>query len=165
MDSSVINFFKKNILIIGIELLVIIGFAFFYGKFGSIMVDSYREAYIPWQMNEGNSLYKNIFCIYPPLSYIINAFLFKIFGNNLNVLYFVGLASTMGIFCLSYKISRLFLSKLPTAGICLFLYSGLLKISKLGLKSNPSFFIFGSWNKNWQIAPIVVAAASTTPLL
>lgn len=119
------EFLKKNWQIIILECIVVATFIIFYGKFGDIFVDSFREAYIPWQMNEGQSLYKNIFCIYPPFAYIINSILFKIFGTSLNVLYLAGLLCSMGILFLTYLISEKFLNKYLTIGICLFLISGL----------------------------------------
>lgn len=119
------DFLKNNWQIILFEVLVITAFSIFYGKFGDMFVDSFREAYIPWQMNEGKCLYKDIFCIYPPLAYMINAILFKIFGESLGVLYFAGLLTTMGIFFLTYKISDIFLNKYTTFGILSFILAGL----------------------------------------
>ena len=74
-------------------------------------------------MLNGGILYKNIFCIYPPLGYLINELLSKIFGVNLNVLYFAGLFSTMCIFALVYNITRMFFDKLLSFGILFFLIS------------------------------------------
>lgn len=85
------------------------------------MVDSFRETYIPQRILEGKILYKDIFVIYPPLAYLINAFLFLILGYKLKILYFAGLFSTMGIFYLTYNIAKRFCIPL---GICLFLISG-----------------------------------------
>ena len=117
------NFLKKNWLLLLAELIVFIVFCAFYGRFGDIAVDSFREAYIPEQMLNGGILYKNIFCIYPPLGYLINELLSKIFGVNLNVLYFAGLFSTMCIFALVYNITRMFFDKLLSFGILFFLIS------------------------------------------
>ena len=119
------DFLKNNWQIILFEVLVITAFSIFYGKFGDMFVDSFREAYIPWQMNEGKCLYKDIFCIYPPLAYMVNAILFKIFGEDISVLYLMGLLTTMGIFFLTYKISDIFLNKYTTFGILSFILAGL----------------------------------------
>ena len=120
------DFFKKNWQIIILELIVLTAFCVFYGKFGDMFVDSFREGYIPWQMNEGKCLYKDIFCIYPPLAYIINSILFKLFGSNLNILYCAGLLCSMGILYFTYKISERLLTKFMSVGISLFLISGLI---------------------------------------
>ncbi len=99
----------KTLHICSIGIILVILYIIFYGRFGDINVDSFREAYIPIQMLKGQVLYKNIFNIYAPLSYIINAFLFAVFGVNLNILYAAGLISTGGILFLIYKISNKFL--------------------------------------------------------
>ena len=70
------------------------------------------------------ALYKDIFVIYPPLAYIINAFILKIF-ENINSLCFAGLLSTLGILFYTYKVAENFLRKPYPLGICLFLISTL----------------------------------------
>ncbi len=117
---------KKYWILLISEILILIVFCLFYGRFGDIMVDSFREAYIPEQMLNGSILYKDIFCIYPPLGYLINEFLYKIFGVNLYVIYFSGLISALGIFYFLNKILNIFLDKLIIAGINLFLIAGLI---------------------------------------
>ncbi len=103
------NFFKRNWQVILINLLLLVCFIIFYGQFGNVFVDCFREAYIPEQMLKGNILYKNIFCIYPPFAYVFNALLFKIFGVNLNVLYFAGFFASALILNLIYQIGNKFL--------------------------------------------------------
>lgn len=118
------RFLKNNWLIILVELLVISAFCVLYGRYGDIYVDSFREAYISEQMLSGKLLYKNIFCIYPPLGYMINALLFKFFGVSLKVLYFAGLFSAIGIFYFINKICKKFFDNLITSGILLFCTAG-----------------------------------------
>lgn len=96
-----------------------------------MVVDSFREAYIPTRILEGKVLFKNIFTIYPPLAYLFNALLFLIFGVKLKVLYLAGLFTTMGIFYLTYKISSKFLDKFCTGSILLFFFSGLVLSSNV----------------------------------
>ena len=90
-------FIKKYWREISFNTLIILVFAIFYGRFGDINVDSFREAYIPSQILSGECLYKDIFTIYAPFSYLFNSLLFAIFGTNLKILYFAGLISTIGI--------------------------------------------------------------------
>lgn len=118
------DFLKKHGFILLTEILIITVFCLFYGRFGDINIDSFREAYIPEQIINGKVLYKNIFCIYPPLGYLINAFLFKVFGVNLSVLYISGLFSAMGIFYFINKISKMFFNDFLSAGIIIFLIAG-----------------------------------------
>lgn len=116
---------KKYWQIVLTEGLIILAFILFYGKFGDLFVDSFREAYIPAQIIKGKILYKDIFCIYPPFAYLFNALLFLIFGIKLKVLYFAGLFATMGIFYFTYRIAEKFFKSILPLGICLFMVSGL----------------------------------------
>ena len=117
------NFLKKNWQILLINFLLLFVFLFFYGRFGDIIVDSFREAYIPTQILKGKILYKDIFTIYSPFSYLFNAFLFLVFGIKLKVLYFAGLIASAGILNLIYKLGAKFLPKLYAMGIVLFVIS------------------------------------------
>ena len=78
------EFAKKYNLLDFLMIFLLITFLFLlsYGKIGAYLVDVGREAYLPWQMNNGEVLYKDLFNVYGPLGYQINAVLFKIFGTN-----------------------------------------------------------------------------------
>ena len=129
-------FLKKHWQLILFNFLILLIFTVFYGHFGNIMVDSFREAYIPKQMINGQVLYKDIFCVYPPLAYLINSVLMLIFGAKLSVLYFVGLILTFGITNLLFAITNKFLPKAYSLSIILFTIS-------VSLLSNNVFnFIF-----------------------
>ena len=80
-----------------------------YAHHGNLLIDNGREVYLPTQILSGHILYKNLFNIYGPFSYMFNAFLFKIFGINLNVLYLAGCVCSFLIINLIYLISRKFL--------------------------------------------------------
>ncbi|MSR64301.1 MAG: hypothetical protein EXS18_00785 [Verrucomicrobiae bacterium] len=56
------------------------------------IVDCGREMYVPWQINEGKMLYRDLFFMYGPFVPYWHALLFKVCGTHLNVLYGVGLA-------------------------------------------------------------------------
>lgn len=113
-------FFKNHWQEISFNFLILLVFIIFYGRFGDVNVDSFREAYIPTQMLVGKTLYKDIFTIYSPLAYFINAFLYMIFGIHLKVLYIAGLVTTLGIANLGYKIANIFLEKQYSFSIILF---------------------------------------------
>ena len=117
------TFIKNNWQVLGFNIILLLIFILGYGRFGNVIVDSFREAYIPAQMLQGQVLYKNIFNIYAPLSYIINAVLFSIFGTKLWVLYAAGLAATIGIVNFTFKIAEKFLDKSISLSIVLFLIS------------------------------------------
>lgn len=116
---------KKHWQIFFIESLILLIFILFYGRFGDINIDSFREAYIAEEVIKGKILYKDIFTIYAPFSYLFNALLFLIFGAKLKVLYFAGLFTTMGIFYFVYKLSQKFLDKFLSFAVMLFLLSAM----------------------------------------
>ncbi len=94
-------------------LLFFINLIFFYVFYSSVMIfsDSSREIYVPIAMNNGDVLYKDIFNVYAPLGYQLNAFLIKVFGENLRTFYFAGfINSTLILFGLFY-ILKLFIKK------------------------------------------------------
>jgi len=109
---------KHKETILYLLLLIILCFVFFfsaYGRFGVFFIDTSREVYIPYAMNKGFVLYKDIFNIYPPLSYQINAFIYGISGGNLPAFYALGLINAVifisGLFasgCILAKNSKLF---------------------------------------------------------
>ena len=51
-------------------------------KWPDILVDFGRELYVPWQLNQGAILYRDIFHLYGPLSQYFNSWLFRIFGTQ-----------------------------------------------------------------------------------
>lgn len=127
---------KNNWQIILCNLILLLVFIFCYGRFGDANVDSFREAYFPAQMIKGQVLYKNTFTIYAPLSYMINAFLYIIFGVNLKVLYLAGFIVSTAIINFTYAIARLFMNRNYAMSIVLFL------ISVSVMSSNVFNFIF-----------------------
>ncbi len=92
----------------------------FFGHVGNVLVDCGREAYIPEKILEGKVLYKDVFILYGPFSYQINALLYKIFGIHLNTLYFAGVANSFLILSVYYWISRR-LTSIKTSWLVCFL--------------------------------------------
>ncbi len=103
---------------------------FTFAHHGNLIVDSGREAYYPTQILAGKVLYKDIFNIYGPFAYQFNAFLFKIFGIHLNVLYAAGCVSSFLIVNLVYFIAKRFMSEFVAFSISLFtLFSGVFSLN------------------------------------
>lgn len=92
-------------------IISLIGITLTYAHHGNLIIDNGREAYYPTQILLGKVLYKDIFNVYGPMSYMINALLYKIFGANLNVLYFAGIFCALGIIFLIYNIAKNYLSE------------------------------------------------------
>lgn len=95
--------------LISLWVVLILAIIFTYAHQGHLLIDCGREVYYPVQILQGKILYKDIFNIYGPFSYMFNASLFKLFGINLNVLYASGYLCSFVIVTLIYKLSRKFL--------------------------------------------------------
>ena len=78
---------------------------------GNIIIDCGREAYFPQQILKGKLLYKDLFNIFGPLSYQINAIFYKIFSINLSTLRLAGTINAGFILILLYSITRFFTTK------------------------------------------------------
>lgn len=94
-----------------ITIISLILYVIFYGKQDVYLVDVSREAYIPWQMLKGQLLYKDIFNVYGPLGYQINAIAYAILGIKLNTLYLMGFLNSLIICFTTFFISKLFTDK------------------------------------------------------
>ncbi len=109
--------FKYLILLWGLLIAILIGT---FAHHGNLIVDCGREAYYSLQVAQGKVLYKDIFNIYGPFSYLYNAFLFKLFGINLNVLFLSGCVSSFCIASLTYLIARRFMNEFASFAISAF---------------------------------------------
>lgn len=96
--------------LIGLWVLTAIALAFFVGHYYDIIIDVGREVYYPAQILKGKVLYKDLFNIYGPFSYLFNAGIFKVFGAKLTSLYGAGIISSFLIVTGIYLIAKRFLS-------------------------------------------------------
>lgn len=111
-----------------------------YAHHGHFLYDCGREAYYPTQVLAGKVLYKDIFNLYGPFSYLYNAFLYKIFGVNLNTLYISGCLSSFFIVSLTYLIARKFLTPFLSFSIAFFtIAAGVLNMSLFNFVFSYSF--------------------------
>ncbi len=110
-----------NLLILGIVTFFVLVFT--WGHHGGLIIDCGREAYYPLRVLQGKVLYKDIFNIYGPFAYLFNAFLYKIFGVSLNVLYVAGAMCSFLFVSLTYFISRKVLNPQISFAIGLFMCS------------------------------------------
>ena len=90
------------------------GLLIFCGHYSGILIDFGREVYYPEQILQGKILYKDLFNIYGPLSYQINALLYKVIGAKLATLYLSGwvcsILTISGIYLIAKKFFGEFLS-------------------------------------------------------
>ena len=95
-------------------ILCIVGLAMSLGHYSGILIDFGREVYYPERILAGDVLYKDLFNIYGPLAYQINAVLYKIFGAKLSTLFGAGavcsLLTVSGVYLLANRYMSKFLS-------------------------------------------------------
>ena len=82
-----------------------------WGKWGSLLIDTFHEPGAAWQINTGRVLYRDIFYEYGVLPPYILALLVKIFGLSLKPFIFFGTVIFVATTALVYKISRVFLGR------------------------------------------------------
>jgi len=114
------EFFYFSTLIL---IFIVLCFVFF-GHQGHVLVDCGREVYFPEQVLKGKVLFKDIFILFGPLSYQINAFLYQIFGIHINTLYFAGIANSFIILTVYYLIARK-LTSIKVSWLACFLLMGM----------------------------------------
>jgi hypothetical protein len=67
-----------------------------WAAWGNLTIDSGHEMYVPALLAEGKQLYRDTFYSFGPPAPYFNAYLFRLFGINLNVLYWAGSLSALG---------------------------------------------------------------------
>lgn len=100
-------------------------------RWTSIIADAGRELDLPSRLLNGETLYRDIHYLYPPLAPYLNAKLFQLFGIRLETLQASGIVCSLLIVWLSYRIARHLMppreSKLATLSIivlCVFKPTG-----------------------------------------
>lgn len=105
------RFFIDNKYLCILWVLCVIALIIFTGHYTNILLDVGREVYYPEQILNGKVLYKDIFNIYGPFSYLWNAFLYNVLGKNLMTLYISGAVCSIGIVSGIFLIAKKFLSE------------------------------------------------------
>jgi hypothetical protein len=67
-----------------------------WGAWGNLTVDSGHEMYLPAMLAEGKQLYRDLWFPFGPGAPYFNSYLFRLFGERLNVLYWAGSLSALG---------------------------------------------------------------------
>lgn len=79
-------------------------------KWGDLIVDTFRDFWVPMKILEGNVLYRDVFYEYGFSPPYFQALLFKLFGLHLYTLAGLGIVITLLVAAAIYLISRMFLS-------------------------------------------------------
>ena len=105
------DFFIENKFLVILWLLCLVGLFMFLGHYSGILIDFGREVYYPQEILNGKVLYKDLFNIYGPLAYQINALWYMVFGAKLSTLYGIGACCSILVVSGIYLVAQKFLSK------------------------------------------------------
>lgn len=114
------NKILTNKYLIILFILTVTAVCFFCGHYSEILLDFGREVYYPERILDGQVLYRDLFNIYGPFSYLWNALLYKIFGSSLTTLYVSGGICSILTVCGVYLIARKFLTEFLSFAIGIF---------------------------------------------
>ena len=90
----------------GLAVLYAIAILFLWiswNRTADIVVDFGRELYVPWQMNEGQGLYRDLEYFNGPFSPVVNSVLFRVFGPGKTVLVVANFGCLLGVLTLLYR--------------------------------------------------------------
>ena len=120
------EFFAKNKCDVaclgGLLLFFVVGVCLVWYVSGNFFYDCGREAILPKWILEGKVLYKDIFGMYTPLSYQLNALFYLTFGQgggSLDLLRAIGAGISLFVILGCYSISRLFVKPFYSMAICI----------------------------------------------
>jgi hypothetical protein len=85
--------------IVALLLLVVLWAVKFYttwGAWGNLTIDSGHEMYVPALLAKGKLLYRDVWFMYGPAAPYFTSYLYRLFGVQLNVLYWAGALSALG---------------------------------------------------------------------
>ncbi len=114
------DFFIENKFLVILWLLCLVGLFMFLGHYSGILIDFGREVYYPQEILSGKVLYKDLFNIYGPLAYQINALWYMVFGAKLSTLYGIGACCSILVVSGIYLVAQKFLSKFLSFAIGFF---------------------------------------------
>lgn len=111
--------YKIDITYFSVLSLLFLFFSFlFFEKTGDFIIDCGREAYFPLEVLKGKILYRDIFNIFAPLSYQINALFYHLWGVNLSVLDIAGIINAFITMIAIYLICRTITKPINAVIIC-----------------------------------------------
>lgn len=97
--------------LLGIIILLTILFYLFGNNIRVVFSDIGREMYISSEVANGAVLYKDIFNIFLPMGYFVNALIIKLFNNSINTFVCISYVLCLLILSSVYKIMTLYVNK------------------------------------------------------
>jgi hypothetical protein len=91
-----------------------------WSRTGEILLDFGNELYIAWQLSQGKTLYRDIACLYGPLSPTINAAIMRLFGPSLSTLLITNLIILILTTALLYRLLSIMTTSLAATTATIF---------------------------------------------
>jgi len=107
-------------------------------KWADLIVDYGQQVYIPWQLSQGEVLYKDLTYLHGPLSAYLHAFLFQVFGVGIMTLAWFNLGLTLALTGIIFYLTKGFADRL-TAYLASLAYLGAFAFGQYALGGNYNF--------------------------
>jgi hypothetical protein len=96
--------------VLGLIVLFAVVSAISWETWANPVIDGGREMNAPLRLLRGETLYSQVYYLYGPVAPFFNAFLYRLFGVHLNVLYAAGLAGSLMLILMVFYLARGFMS-------------------------------------------------------
>ncbi|MGD0464861.1 MAG: glycosyltransferase family 39 protein [Tepidisphaeraceae bacterium] len=91
-----------------------------WGHTGEILLDFGNELYTAWQLSQGKTLYRDVACLYGPLSPTLNAAIMRLFGPGLTTILIANLIILILTTALLYRLLCIMASSLAATTAAIF---------------------------------------------
>ena len=108
----------EGMAVLGLVASAVIAFSASWRRWPDPVIDAGHQLYTAWRLSEGALLYRDVGCLYGPLSSYLNALLFRLFGPGMMVLVWANLAIYAGIGILCYHLFRAVYGALAAVVAC-----------------------------------------------
>lgn len=79
-------------------------------SWANLTIDGGREMNLPLRLLRGERIYTDAYFLYGPLAPYLNALLYRLFGVHLTTLYVAGIAASIGMLLLVFRLAQRFMS-------------------------------------------------------
>lgn len=110
--------FAERIAIVGLVASAIFNLSMSWRRWPDPVIDAGHQLYTAWRLSEGALLYRDVGCLYGPLSSYVNAGLFRLFGPGMMTLVWFNLAAYSAISILTYRLFRAVYGALSAVVAC-----------------------------------------------
>ena len=108
----------ERIALVGLVASALYVLSVSWRRWPDAVIDAGHQLYTAWRLSEGALLYRDVGCLYGPLSSYVNALLFRLFGSGMMVLVWANLVVYATILFLTYRLFRAAYGALGALVVC-----------------------------------------------